>query len=240
MAVDNKKILVTGGSGLLGGKLKELLVGAYFPERGEFDLTDIDQMRAYINGKDIELIFHGAAFTSPPKIEENPIEGIRSNILGTSNLVMLCAEKGIKLAYVSTDYVFDGSRGLYKETDPVLPINKYAWSKLGGECAVQMYDNALIIRTSFGPDEFPYPKAFVDQWTSREGVTVTAQLMVALIKKDVTGVFHVAGERKTVYEYAKSLDESKEIGELRTSDVSFEVPKDTSLDITKYKKIFGE
>jgi hypothetical protein len=64
------------------------------------------------------------------------------------------------LVYISTDYVFAGEKGMYKEQDELLPQNKYAWSKLGGECAVQMLDNYVIIRLSFGPDIFPYKAAF--------------------------------------------------------------------------------
>ena len=86
---------------------------------------------------------HGAAFTSPPKINENPKLALDVNIVGTANLVRACMERNIKILYISTDYVFKGDRGMYKEDDPVFPANKYAWSKLGGECAVRLYDNSL-------------------------------------------------------------------------------------------------
>jgi dTDP-4-dehydrorhamnose reductase len=143
----------------------------------------------------------------------------------------------IRLVYICTDYVFKGDQGNYKETDPVLPVNKYAWSKLGGECAVRLYDNSLIIRTSFGPNEFPYPKAFADQWTSRECVRDIAKKVVTISLKTVTGVVHLGGKRRTVYEYAKSLDETKEIGQLSLNDVNFVAPKDTSLDCSDYDRI---
>jgi dTDP-4-dehydrorhamnose reductase len=149
-------------------------------------------------------------------------------------------EFGSRLIYISTDYVFNGEKGDYRETDPVYPVNKYAWSKLGGECAVRMYDKSLIIRTSFGPNIFPYQKAFVDQWTSRESVSAIARKIVALINRDITGVIHVGGTRKTVYEYAKGLDESKEIGKLSIKDISFNVPVDTSLNCEKYRGLMGQ
>ena len=57
-------------------------------------------------------------------------------------------KKNIKLIYFSTNYVYPGKRGNYKEEDPLLPVNNYAWSKLGGEAAVQMYSNSLILRVS--------------------------------------------------------------------------------------------
>ena len=83
-----------------------------------------------------------------------------------------------RLVQISTDYVFNGEKGNYREDDPVFPVNKYAWSKLGGECAVLIYDNSLVVRTSFGPSQFPFEKAFADQWTSRESVGAIAGKIV--------------------------------------------------------------
>ena len=88
-------------------------------------------------------------------------------------------------------------RGGYREEDELHPVNKYAWSKLGGECAVRLYDRSLIVRTSFGPDVFPYERAFVDQWTSRESVSVVARKLVELVDSERTGVVHVGGPRRT-------------------------------------------
>jgi dTDP-4-dehydrorhamnose reductase len=141
--------------------------------------------------------------------------------------------------YVSTDYVFRGDAGPYAEGDPVMPVNKYAWSKLGGECAVRLYDNALIIRTTFGENAFPYPKAFTDQWTSRLGVAQMAPKIVKAALSSVTGTLHVGGPRRTVYEYAKSLDPAKEIGALSINDINFAVPVDTSLDTGRYDREIG-
>ena len=63
-------------------------------------------------------------------------KSIKLNIIGTANVVNVCNEFNIKLIYFSTGYVYEGKKGNYSEKDPVLPINNYAWSKLGGECAV--------------------------------------------------------------------------------------------------------
>ncbi|MDM8557421.1 sugar nucleotide-binding protein [Candidatus Parabeggiatoa sp. HSG14] len=231
------KILFTGGHGLLGSEVKQLWPNALYPTSSEFNVTDYQQMQDYLKGKKIELIVHAAAFTSPPLIDKNPEEAINANIIGTANIVKLCMTNKQRLVYISTDYVFKGNQGNYKEDAAVNPVNKYAWSKMGGECAVNLYDNALIIRTSFGPNEFPYPKAFIDQWTSRESVRTIAAKIVAIVTKDITGIVHIGGKRRTVYEYAKSLDESKEIAELSIDDLSFAVPKDTSLDCSYYAEI---
>ena len=237
--MEQSTILYTGGSGLLGRELKKIAPQFVFPTHSEFDITNISQMREYLNGKDIKTLVHGAAFTSPPKAEQNPISALETNILGTSNIVKLCSEKGIRLIYISTDYVFSGDKGNYSEEDSVRPVNKYAWSKLGGECAVRMYDNSLIVRTSFGENEFPYPKAFVDQYTSRESVSTFARKLKKLIDSNLTGIIHVGAPRRTVYEYAKSLDPEKEIGELSVESVPFKAPRDTSLNRDRYNELFG-
>ena len=233
-------MLFTGANGLLGSKLKELLPNSLFTDLEDFDVTDYSQMKDYIEAHTIELLFHAAAFTSPPLIDKDPLTAIETNIIGTSNVVKLCMEYNIRLIYISTDYVFKGDVGNYREEDPVYPVNKYAWSKLGGECAVRLYDNALIIRTSFGPDVFQFEKAFTDQWTSRESVSRVAEKFVKLIKKDITGTVHVGGERRTVYQYACDLDKEREIGILSINDVNFVVPVDTSLDCSKYAKVITE
>jgi dTDP-4-dehydrorhamnose reductase len=168
---DKSKILFTGGSGLLGSEFRKIRPDIDYPSSNQFDVTDYEQMKKYVQLRGCDLIIHAAAFTSPPLIEKNPLKALEVNIVGTSNVVKLCMEFNILLIYISTDYVFKGDKGNYKEADPVYPVNKYAWSKLGGECAVRMYDKSLIIRTTFGPNVFPYPKAFVDQWTSRENVS---------------------------------------------------------------------
>lgn len=237
---NQQKIIFTGGSGLLGSEFRKILPGINYPSSKEFNIADYEQMRQYATSNGCELIIHAAAFTSPPLIEKDPLKAIGVNIIGTSNVVKLCVEIDARLIYISTDYVFRGDKGNYKETDPVCPANKYAWSKLGGECAVRMYDKSLIIRTTFGPNVFPYDKAFVDQWTSRESVSIIAKKISRLIEKDITGVIHVGGKRKTVFEYAKGLDETKDIGELSINDVPFDVPVDTSLSCDKYNELAGQ
>lgn len=230
----NGRWLVTGGSGLLGGELKQLLPAALFPSSAEFNVRAFEQMDAYLSRHPVTAVLHAAAFTSPPAVEKEPLNGIETNIIGTANVVKLCMKHSLRLIYISTDYVFSGDKGDYKENEPVHPVNKYAWSKLGGECAVRMYDKALIVRTSFGANVFPYDKAFVDQWTSRLPVKEAAKRLKALMDAEVYGVIHIGSHRRTVYEYARSLNGSHAIGQLSIGDVSFKVPRDTSLDCSRY------
>jgi dTDP-4-dehydrorhamnose reductase len=197
-------------------------------------------MEKYAETHGCDQVIHAAAFTSPPAVDKDPVKAIEVNIIGSANVVKLCIKLGARLMYICTDYVFQGDKGGYTETDPVNPVNKYAWSKLGGECAVRMYDKALIVRTTFGPDRFPYDRAFVDQFTSREPVSVIARKLAALAVTDAVGVVHVGGERRTVLEYARSLDPSRAIGEISIKDVPFRVPVDTSLNCQRFQEIFNQ
>jgi dTDP-4-dehydrorhamnose reductase len=232
-------ILFTGGSGLLGSEMKKLFPDAIFPDSSELDITEETITYHFITHlKHVDTVIHMAAFTNPPKTEKDPREALAVNIRGTCNIVDACVDTNKRLIYISTDYVFDGKRGNYKEDDPVNPINKYAWSKLGGECAVRLYDNSLIIRLSFGPNDFPYDGAYTDQWTSREPVADIAKKIEALIKNYVVGVIHIGSDRRTVYEYARSISPGKMLNKLSISDLDVGIPEDTSLDTTKYKTMF--
>ena len=235
--IDSARVLVTGGSGLLGQELVKRLPLALFPTSTDFNVVDYDQMARYDGLKRVMTVLHAAAFTSPPKVDQDPVTAIRTNIVGTANVTRLCSERNLKMVYVSTDYVFRGDQGQYAEEDSVYAVNKYAWSKLGGECAVRMYDNALIIRASFGPKIFPYEKAFADQWTSRESVDVIADAIVTCLESHVTGVIHLGGKRRTVLEYARQLDATRDIQPLLIEDVSFAVPRDTSLDVSRFEQL---
>lgn len=236
---DPQQILFTGGSGLLGSEFKRISPDFDYPSSQIFNITDIEQMNKYLNRNNISILIHAAAFTSPPKIEKDPIKAIDVNIIGTANIVKLCIKHKIRLIYISTDYVFKGDKGNYTEDNPVLPINKYAWSKLGGECCVQQHDNFLIIRTSFSPEIFPHKKAFIDQWTSRESVTIISKKIIPLIDTDLKGIIHIGGNRKTVYEYSHSLKNANNVSQCSSRELSFHIPRDTSLNCSKFNKIMS-
>jgi len=230
-----QRVLVTGGSGRLGTELKKLLPKADFPASAVFDMTNEKQMEKYLRRSSPSTIIHAAAVISPPVIDKDPAKALEVNIIGTALLAKLCLRHMITLVYISTDYVFDGKKGNYKEADAVLPVNKYAWSKLGGEAAVRILDDYLIIRTSFGDKVFPYDKAFVDHYTSRESVDEIAKKIVTVLKSGVRGTIHLGHARRSVYQYAKSLGGPTPIGKISIDDVPFTVPKDTSLNTSKYK-----
>ena len=238
MAMFNETtLLVTGGSGLLGRELRAIFPNATYPSSGECDVTDVESIRKFVADHHFSAILHAAAFTSPPRIDKDPICAIEVNIIGTANVARVCTESNLRLVYVSTDYVFDGEKGYYSESDPMYPVNKYAWSKLGGECAARLVDDVMIIRTSFGPNAFPFDRAFDDQWTSREPVGSIAVKIANPLRLGTTGVVHIGSQRRTVFDYAVSISPEKKILPLSREDVPFAVPKDTSLDCTRYESL---
>ena len=90
------------------------------------------------------------------------MKSIDLNIIGTANIVKVCSKLNIKLIYFSTSYIYPNKKGNYKETDPVFPVNNYAWSKLGGESSVHLYKNSLILRLAMTEHPFIHPIAFTN------------------------------------------------------------------------------
>ena len=116
------------------------------PSKKELNIEEYSSIIRYLKKSKPNYLIHCAALSRPMKIHEKLVnKSIDLNIIGTANVTKACWELGIKLIYFSTCYIYPGFRGSYKETDALLPSNKYAWSKLGGESAVQLYDNSLIL-----------------------------------------------------------------------------------------------
>ena len=90
--------------------------------------------------------------------EKDIIKSIDLNIIGTCNIVKAASKSNIKVIYISTSYVYPGKKIDYSENDPVKPWNNYSWSKLGGECAVQMYSNSLVVRLCMTERPFIHKK----------------------------------------------------------------------------------
>ena len=146
-----KKILVTGGTGRFGTVLKKLKTNyeMLFPSKKILDVTKYKSIQKYIKFKKPNFVIHLAGLSRPMNIHDHQIKkSIDLNIIGTANITKVCSELGVKLIYFSTSYVYPGTKGNYKENSNLKPINNYAWSKLGGECAVMMYSNSLILRVS--------------------------------------------------------------------------------------------
>ena len=159
-------------------------------------------MERFIRRIKPKFIIHTAAVSRPMKLHEKNIQkSINTNIIGTSNLVNLCQKYKIKLIYFSTNYIYPFKKGSYKEDHPILPINNYAWSKLGGECAVQMLNNSLILRICMTEKPFLYNYAYTNLKTNFMFHEDLAKVFFKLINKK--GVINVGGPTQSVYNFAK-------------------------------------
>lgn len=228
---------MSGGTGLLGQELKKLDESIITPTRKEMDITKYETLINQIKKHEPKIFLHLAAFTDNRKLQNDPENAIYTNIIGTANATLACIKTNIKLVYVSTDYVYSGKKGNYKENDELNPVNKYAWSKLGGECSVMQYRNSLIIRTSFGSNEFPYDEAFVDMWTSKDTVNKIAPMILTATMSNITGILNIGTERKNMFMFASKLKPNvKKSTRNQFNDMT---EFDTSLDTTKFQSIFS-
>jgi dTDP-4-dehydrorhamnose reductase len=133
-----------------------------------------------------------------------PDKSLRVNIIGTTNVTLACMSRDIKLIYISTDYVYPRQLGMYTEESGMFPVNKYAWSKLGGECAVMLYENSLILRIAMCQNPFPHEAALVDVKKSILFQDDAAKILFKLL--DDVGIINVGGEPSSVYDFVKNTN----------------------------------
>ena len=232
-----KKILFTGGTGRFA-KIFKLIKNNYlidYPSKKQFNIENFNLIKKYILKNKPNYLIHCAGLSRPMNIHEKNISNsISTNIIGTSNVVKICSQFNIKLIYFSTNYVYPGTKGNYSEFDPVLPINNYAISKLGGECAVQMYKNSLILRICMTEKPFVHKKAFDDVEMNFMYHEDLAKNLLKLINKK--GIINIGGPRQIVYNFAKKTNTKvKPISAKKMLGKKF--PLKQSMNINKYLKI---
>ena len=129
-------------------------------------------------------------------------DSISLNIIGTSNIVKICSKLNIKLVYFSTSYIYPNKKGNHKEVDPILPVNNYAWSKLGGECAVHMYKNSLILRVCMTEKPFVHKKAYANVKTNFIYHDDIAKILFKLVNQK--GILNLGGKTQSPFNFAKN------------------------------------
>jgi dTDP-4-dehydrorhamnose reductase len=231
-------MLLTGGRGRLGTELqKHLKVLA--PSSQELDITDVSSIQGYIHQHNPSLLIHAAAYTNVLGAEKDKQACWKVNVEGTRNLVNIALEHSLPLIHMSTDYVFWGDHGGYKEDDPLGPVrNYYALSKLVAEELVRVVPKHLVIRTSFRPLEWPYPTAFDDIYTSQDYVDIIAPDIALAIKRYTEipyTTLHIATERKSVYNLACRRKPDVQRSSKANANVS--LPEDISLDISRWQEL---
>ena len=197
-------ILVTGGQGRFAKVLKKnnKFLNLYFASKKECNILNIKSLEKIIKKLKPKIILHCAGLSRPMKIHQKKIEkSIDLNIVGTANVVKVCKKNNIKIIYFSTGYVYEGKKGNYSEKDPVKPFNNYGLSKLGGECAVMMYKNSLILRITMTESPFMYKKAY----TNLKSNFMFHEDLVKILPKIINykGILNVGGKTQSVFSFAK-------------------------------------
>jgi dTDP-4-dehydrorhamnose reductase len=271
------KILITGASGLYGSRLAELstknkheIHSGYskdlpaFGTRVQFDISDKKQVESTFNKVNPEVVVHAATMTDVDKCELNKELAWKTNVEGTKNVVEATKAKKAFLLYISTDYVFNGEKGQYNETDMTDPINYYGLTKLKAEELVKnateewciarpsvMYgaspatgkiNFALWIINKLQKGE--QAKIVTDQWISPTLNTSLADMTLEVIERRLAGIYHLSGEtRMNRFDFAKQIAQTFNLdAEMIIPVTSAEIPwvakrpRDSSLDTSKAQK----
>ena len=234
-----KKIVVTGGSGRFAQSLKKIKSKYKFiyPKKKSLDITKIKLIKNFLRKERPKSVLHLAGLSRPMSIHDKNIKkSIDLNIIGTANLVKVCSELKIKLIYFSTSYVYPGKKGNYTEQDAVLPWNNYGWSKLGGESAVQMYKNSLILRVCMTEKPFLHKRAFANVKLNFIFHDELSKLLIKLLNKK--GIINLGGPTRTVYNFAKKYNKKvKKIYVRKNSSYNF--PLKPFMNLSKLNKIIN-
>ena len=227
-----QKILVTGSNGRFGKILQNLNVKKFiFKNKKQLNILSSKSISKNLKKYKPSHVLHLAGLSRPMIIHEKDIiKSINLNIVGTCNLVKEASKLGIKIIYLSTSYVYPGKKGNYKEEDAVKPWNNYSWSKLGGECAVQMYKNSLIIRMCMTEKPFIHKKAYVNVKTNFIYQEDAAKIILKLINKK--GIINVGGPSQSVFNFAKKYNKK-----IKKTYSKGEFPKKIDMNLKKLRKL---
>ncbi len=274
-----KKVLITGGSGMLGANLAQAFADRFLTvithQRHPvlinnclslaLDLTDAAE-KSKILALAPDLIIHTAALTDVDFCESHPGEAWKANVEVTRNLAEVAAAVQAKMMYISTDFVFDGKKGHYRETDQTHPLSVYADTKLMGEKAViDLCPDHLIARTTiYGWNIQPKPSLadwiinsvklykevnlFSDQFFTPILVNNLGEALLEMCELDLHGVYHVAGsERCSKFTFGLAVAEvfnldPRCIHPIAMDDLKLKArrPADASLDVRKAQKALLE
>lgn len=225
------KVMVIGANGALGSDLMQVLDQPVAATHADFDICDFEATQAAILASGAQAVINTAAFHRVPECETAYDQAFAVNIIGVRNLAQICAAAKIHLCHISTDYVFDGSKGApYVETDPTAPLSIYAISKLGGENAALAYgEDVSIVRSCGLYGEVPtrakggnFINTMIRLGRERDKVTVVNDEIVCptytydlavgikqLLEAKGQGIFHITQEGETTwFDFAKVIFET--------------------------------
>ena len=268
-----KKVLITGASGLLGRKLVKVLSEGYevipthnthavHPDSIRMDIVDRNEVARVLSAVKPELVVHAAAETNVDKCETNRELAWSVNAEGTRNIALACGKIGARLVYISTDYVFDGEKGLYGEKDGANPVNYYGVTKLEGEGFVrELCEDFIIARTSvlygWHPSRANFATWVIDSLRNGKRISVVedqhnsptladhlAEMIQMILKVPGSEIYHTAGgERISRYSFALKIAEAFNLNKAlilpaKVADLAWAAkrPRDSSLCIDKIRK----
>ncbi|MEJ1221491.1 dTDP-4-dehydrorhamnose reductase [Sediminicola sp. 1XM1-17] len=226
-----RQVLVTGANGQLGLSIRDLQttypnIDFVFNTREQLDITNKDQVKDIFDSGNFDFCINCAAYTDVEQAEKTPAIAYKINAEGVKNMALACKEYNVVLIHISTDYVFDGEKGLpYTVDDLPNPINEYGKSKWEGEKHVQgILKNYFIVRTSwlyhkeYGKNFY---KTILEKAKQGLPIQVTdgqigcptnavnlAQFILGLItlENSTYGISHYTdGESMTWYEFSKKI-----------------------------------
>jgi len=268
------KLLITGASGLFGSKLAEMAMtkgcevySGYNQEEPafgtpiQFDIVNENRVKEVFKKLNPTVVVHAASLTDVDKCETNRALAWKINVEGTKHIAIATKASYAFLVYISTDYIFNGEAGQYKETDSPDPINYYGLTKLRAEEIVKDLMNdyciarpsviygshatadkinfALWVLNKLNRNE--HAKVVANQWNSPTLNTSLAAMTLEIIKRKLTGLFHLSGAtRISRYEFAKLIAQTFNLNEdlivpSTLSEFSWAAkrPTDSSLNTSK-------
>ena len=229
------KILVTGSDSRFGKILKKIKTNQdfIFKNKKQLNILSTSSIKKNLKRYKPKYVLHLAGLSRPMKIHEKNIsKSIDLNIIGTANITKVCKKHNIKLIYFSTGYVYEGKKGNYSENDPVKPFNNYGLSKLGGECAVAMYKNSLILRITMTEKPFVHKKAYSNLKSNFMFHEDLVKILPKIIKQK--GILNVGGKSQSVFSFAKKYNSKvKKIKAKKSSNL----PLNQTMNLAKSKKI---
>ena len=232
------RVLVTGAHGQLGRCLKDAsssysTLDFDFVTKADLDITDRAAITDYFKNNNIDFCINTAAYTNVEKAESEEDQAFKINAEAVKNLAKDCAKNNVVLLHVSTDYVFDGTKGEpYLESDTTNPINVYGASKLQGETHIrEACKNHYIVRTSWLYSQYGHNflKTILKYAKQEKPLTITteqtgtptnandlATVLLDLIvsEKANYGTYHFSNKGEgTWYDFAKEIIESSNLTE---------------------------
>lgn len=218
------RVLVTGIRGQLGyDVVKELSQRGMVPVgvgRDEMDITDAAAVERVITEAKVQAVIHCAAYNAVDKAEEDVENCRKGNVDGARNIARVCKKLDLKMLFLSTDYVFDGSGNLPWTTEDVPnPLSAYGKSKYDAELAVQeLLTKFFVVRISwaFGINGNNFVKTMLRLSGTKERLSVVndqigsptftedlAVLLVDMIQTEKYGIYHATNEGDcSWYEFA--------------------------------------